>query len=528
MKIQPSSHQGTKISGNVNRNENTHPAEPEDSVQIRKDSGSGDPSLSFITQEGISKLLMKRNKILETPLNQAEKIFRKSQKWKSDRIYGTFSTAVVHCPVGNCYYTGMIGGGDQDKKYGRKYLTAFNPDGSVKWSYDKESITADPAIDSKGNVYVRSQNHLTALDKDGKELWKCEAKGSSGTEDRERLHQNDHRKNCFEDHTPQIGPDGTVYILATGDGIGKEDGGVTAIRDGKELWRSKAYPSASLGPRFIVKNGNIYVSRIDKEERKKALIFKEDVQRDVIACLNPDGSEKFRVNLSEQYSEGITNPEEARQFTVADDGSLYVYDSPRQFTKYSDEGKKLWEHEIEPFSTNQQYDIRLQFPPVPTKDGNIIISALQRRLSYNELTTVIAEMDGNGKVNWHKEFNTHISALPQIAPNGDIYFKTSDDKTGSDDIFHLNGEGRQLEILTAKRRARDVEAIQGYSFAPDGKLSVETLHTECYNHKREIMVVSPYSERVNGYDKEQEAGKIKKTEKFVVIGGVKVPVNEGE
>ena len=235
MKIQPSSHQGTKISGNVNRNENTYPAEPEDSVQIGTDSGSGDLSLSSAIPAGVAKLFAKRNKFLETPLNQAEKIFSKSRKWKSDRIYGTFSTAVVHCPVGNCYYTGMIGGGDQDKKYGKKYLTAFNPDGSVKWSYDKESMTADPAIDSKGNIYVRSQDHLTALDKDGKELWKCEAKGSSGTENRERMHQSDHRKKSFEDHTPQIGPDGTVYILSTGDGIGKEDGGVTAIRNGKKL-----------------------------------------------------------------------------------------------------------------------------------------------------------------------------------------------------------------------------------------------------------------------------------------------------
>ena len=277
-----------------------------------------------------------------------------------------------------------------------------------------------------------------------------------------------------------------------------------------------------------MKNGNIYVSRIDKEQRTKAFVFKEDVQRDVIACLNPDGSEKFRIYLSEQYEEGFTNPEEARQFTVADDGSVYIYDNPRKFTKYSAEGKKLWEHDVESFPQSQQHDIRLQFPPVPTKDGNIIISAIQRRYSYREETTVIAEMDGNGKTNWYKEFNTKISALPKIAPNGDIYFKTSDYKKRTDDIFHLNGEGRQLEKLRAKRRARDVEAIQSYSFAPDGKLSVETLHTENYNHKREIMVISPYSERVNGNSKDRNPGTIEKTKKFVVIGGVKVPVNESE
>ena len=537
MKIQPSSPLGAKTVKSINKDSNGHIPEPQDSVKIEGNEVTGEPFLSSLASKGVSrefaaKVLMGKSDVETTPLDQAGKTFSSLREWKSERMHGTSSTSMIFCPVNKCYYSGMLGKGKQDEAYGKKYLTAFNPDGSVKWTYDRESMTSDPAVDSKGNVYVRSQNSLIALDKDGKELWKCEAKGSSSTNVRERMFQIDYRKKSFEDHTPQVGPDGTVYILASGDGIGKEDGGVTAIRNGKEVWRSKAYPSADKGPRFVVKNGNIYVSRIDKEQRKKGFIFKEDVQRDVIACLNPDGSEKFRIYLSEQYVEGVTNPEEAKQFRVASDGSIYVYDNTRKFSKYSADGKKLWEHEVKSFSGSNNYEVWLQNPPEPTKDGNLIISVSQRRYSQNEITTVIAEMDGNGKVNWHKEFETRISGAPKIAPNGDIYFKTNDRKKGIDEIVHLAGNGTQLEKFTSKRKYSGIDAIQSYSFSPDGSLSVETLHTDGYNvdwnHSREIMVIPSYSQRNTEKNQEQEAGTIEKTKKFVVIGGVRVPINEGE
>ena len=535
MKIQPSSMQRTDMSGNVGQAGSSRFVEPKDTVQINADSGSVHSSMSSLTSKGVTrkfvaKVLMGNRKVDAIPLDQADKIIHKAQTWVSERMHGTFSTGVVYCPVGNCYYTGMIGEGNSDKAVGKKYLTAFNPDGSVKWSYDKESITADPAVDDRGNVYLRLQNNLTALDKDGKELWKCEAKGSSSTENREKLHQTYFRKHCFEDHAPRMGADGTVYILASGDGIGKEDGGVTAVRDGREIWRSKAYPSADKGPRFIVKNGNIYVSRIDKEQRKTKIFFTEDVQRDVIACLKPDGSEKFHIYLSEQYAEGSTNPEEAKQFSVANDGSIYVSNNPQSFTKFSSDGEKLWEHKVDSKNT----DTRLQSPPIPTGDGNLILASRRRKLSTTEMKTVITGMDSNGKVNWEKDFDGKIIDDPRIAPNGDIFIKTNEKDNVTDAILHLSKDGNLIEKFTAKRGNRDIEAIRSFSFGPDGSLSVETLHSDGYDkkwsHKREISILPPAGERLSTAgeknDSDQESGKIEKMKEFVVINGVKVPVNK--
>ena len=536
MKIQQSSLQGAGITRNTKLNNQNKPADPKDTVQLTGKSGL-DPSLASLSSKGVSrefaaKILTKGNKIDPTPLDQVPKVFNKSRKWSSTAMRGTFSTGMIYSQKDDCYYTGMLGKGKTDIQEGRKYLTALNTDGSVKWTYDKVSITANPSVDDKGNIYLRSQHALTAIDKDGKELWTCKAEGSSRSQVREELHQRWYSNTEYEDHAPQIGPDGTAYILATKNGDPYDGGGVTAIKDGKVLWQSETNPSGDLGPSFQVKNGNVYISKIIKKERRKGIFRKkETVQMDVLSCMNPDGTEKFKINLSDFYQGGWSNPEEARRFSVADDGSVFIMNGSDKFTKYSADGEKLWDYEVKPFNSKGNENLWVQVAPIPTKDGKVLLSTAQRKISGMDWKSNIVEIDENGKETWHKEFKTFITSQPKLAENGDIFFTTNDNKM-TDGLVQLNKSGHMLNKFTFERGHEDIHGIQSVNFGPKGNIAVETLHSNGYgtwNHKREISVISTDRETSSAFTENgtpgNETGTIETTEKFVVINGVKVPLN---
>ncbi len=508
------------------------PVEPKDIIQIN---GENSPSISSIASQGISrefaaKILMKNNKVESVPLDNLPKLFHKSQAWTSESMHGTFSTAVVFSPRDKCYYTGMIGDKDVDKKEGKKYLTAFNEDGSIRWKYDKESITANPALDDKGNVYLRAQDSLIALDKDGNELWSCKAQGSSGNSlVREELHQRWYSNIEYEDYTPQILPDGTVCIMATNDGSSFKNAGVTAIKDGKVLWQSEALHSGDKGPRMMVKNGKVYVSKIESFERKKGFFRKETVQRDIIACLNADGSEKFRISPTEAYQDSWSCPSEARKFNVADDGSLYVMRDNKTFVHYSPDGEKLWEYESNPTKPGNTW---MQNVPVQTSEGNIVLSSIQRRSSDLNWKTNVIELDSNGKELWTRELDYQIASEPKIASNGDMFFHFCQNDKKTEEIVQLNKDGHVINKISVQKGHEDIDAIMSFSLTSDGKLMVETLHSDGYgtwNHKREVSVLSTNSESEitssSAGDTAGETGVIEKTDDFVIINGVKVPRN---
>lgn len=526
---------GTQIQGIANtpvKTADQGPVEPKDIIQI---SGENSPSMSSIASQGISRefaaeILMHNNKVESVPLDNLPKLIHKSQAWSSGAMHGTFSTAVVFSPKDKCYYTGMIGDKDVDKNEGKKYLTAFNEDGSVKWKFDKESITADPALDDKGNVYLRTQDSLIALDKDGKEQWNCKAQGSSSNSlVREELHQRWYSNIEYEDHSPQVLPDGTVCIMATNDGSSFKNAGVMAIKDGKMLWQSEALHSGDKGPRMMVKNGKVYISKIDSFERKKGFFKKETVQRDIIACLNQDGSEKFRLSLTEPYEDSWSCPSEARKFNVADDGSLNIIKDNNTFVHYSPDGEKLWEYESKPIKPGNRW---LQNVPAQTSQGNIVLSSIQRRSSDLNWKTNVIELDSNGKELWTRELDCQIASEPKIASNGDLFFRFCENDKKTEGIVQLNKDGVVINKLSVQKGHEDIDAIMSFSLTPDDKLTVETLHSDGYgtwNHKREVSVLSTNSElelaSSSTGDSTGETGVIEKTDDFVIINGVKVPRN---
>ena len=508
-------------------------AEPKDTIQIN--SGNS-PSMSSVTSQEISRefaaqVLMKNKNVESFPLDSLPKLIQKSQTWSSEEVYGTFSTAVVFSPMDKCYYTGMIGDQDVDKEEGKKYLTAFNEDGSVKWKFEKESITANPAIDDKGNVFLRTQNNLIALDKNGKELWTCKASGSCVSETREECHQRWYDGTEYEDHTPQLLPDGTVCVLADGAGGEFAKSGVTAIKDGKVQWQSETFNSGDQGPRLLTKNSNVYVSTIEKIQRKKGFFKKEVVQRDALTCLNQDGSEKFKIYLNDLHYDGLNSPDETKLFNVGDDGSVYVLMEKNRFITISSDGEKLWEYEAKPINPgNNRDEIRMLGVPVQNRNGNMLVTTLQRKSSNKGWKSQVIEMDRNGKEVWKKEFDNRLASDPQIAPDGDIYFRYFENDNKTEGIIHLTQSGHILDKLEIQKGNEDVAAILSFTVTPNNSLAIETMHSESYetwNHKRDIFVISTNNESFSitpqKADPDGKAGIIEKTEDFVVINGVKVP-----
>ena len=543
MKINQLPIQGTGITRTSKNIRAKDFVEPGDSVELSGNKPGVTPSLSSLSSRGVSReyaarILTQGKHVEPMPLESLPNVMHKTEKWQSNSKNGTFSTTMVYSPVNDCYYTGMMGKNEEDKSYGRKYLTALNTDGSVKWTYEKRSITADPAVDDKGNVYLRSQDHLTALDKDGKVLWECEALGSCKNFSREELHQRIDDQNEFEDHTPQPGPDGTVYILAAKDRYGDE-GGVTAVKDGKVLWCSSVLPSDEYsdkrGPVLKAKNGSIYFSGIEKKEFKAGFLGlkKETLQRDVFTCLNPDGSEKFKIGISDFEVGGAYRSEEIGNFNIADDGSIYLSAHSQKFSKYSPDGEKLWDYNMKAFNSSGIEQIWLQGAPVPKKNGNVIFAANQRKSSELKWKGYLVELDPDGKEVWKRDFKAFVTSEPKIAENDNIYLKSTNDNEDIDNIHHFNNKGILMDEFTINRKEKSVSAIPGFTFGKDNTLAVETLQSEgkdTWNHTREIMLI-PIDKithpipKLNDTDI-QEAGKIEKSKDFIVINGVRVPVNK--
>jgi outer membrane protein assembly factor BamB len=117
------------------------------------------------------------------------------------------------------------------------YLRAINPDGSLKWRYATEGpINSSPAVDCDGILYFGSgDSYLRAINPDGSLKWRYFTGGPI-------------------DSSPSVGSDGTVHV-------GSRDGKLYAINSGNgSLKWSVAFPSdypVSASP-AIGSDGTIY------------------------------------------------------------------------------------------------------------------------------------------------------------------------------------------------------------------------------------------------------------------------------
>jgi outer membrane protein assembly factor BamB len=235
------------------------------------------------------------------------------------------------------------------------------------------------------------------------------------------------RGSFFDDQSPAIGSDGTLYVPG--------NSGLYAVRpDGTQKWFYRAqYQSPAFPIHFALvdDNGNIWIDETAEVGRLVGGAIE----------LNPDGTEKpFAVSrervsqLSEAYDGtvyvamgGLALPLHINEkgteptasiggyfFSFAQDGTLYAVGSGG-LVAYGHDRNTLWTQ-----------DIAAGGEPALGSDGTIYVGGNGAFSAINP--------DGTGK--WSYTLTGHLVASPAIASDGTVYF-------GSDDsnLYALDSNG---------------------------------------------------------------------------------------
>lgn len=279
--------------------------------------------------------------------------------------------------LGDNVYSSAAIGSDGTVYVGAKdsYLHAINPaDGSEKWKFrmSGDPIGASPAIAADGTIYIGTDgDNMYAINPDGTEKWVFSTSGSNVRS------------------TPAIAADGTVYIASDDDNLyalnpangeekwsfsvggdvegcvsvdtegtiyvsvdqGTASGAVFAVNpDGTEKW------SASVAGRILsspaIANGRVYVGTkdinqllsFDASNGSQQWAFTADhiilsspsvdtngviyfgSFDDHIYAINPDGTEKYKVNTGENVWSSATIGSDGTVYIGGYDGKLYAFE----------------------------------------------------------------------------------------------------------------------------------------------------------------------------------------------------------
>ena len=237
---------------------------------------------------------------------------------------------------------------------------AMNPNGSIKWTLNTStgsSIKSSPAIDCNGIIYIGTLGYLFAIKPDGTEKWKCPM-------------------SSYTNSSPAIGNDNTIYI-------GSDDNYLYAINpDGSEKWKFEC--NIKSGSPAIGSDGTIY--------------FGSD-NDDYLYAVNPDGTEKWKFSIELALSWYHTP-------AIAQDGTIYIGQSEGAGFKYlyaiNPDGTEKWKFH----ATNNVYS-----SPVIDSDGTIYISG-QKFQAINP----------DGSLKWEASSSYFTASTFAIDADGSIYF----------------------------------------------------------------------------------------------------------
>ncbi len=154
-------------------------------------------------------------------------------------------------------------------------IYALGPGGSVKWTYQYNAI--DLAVAQDGSIYA-SGGTLIALSPEGSIKWECRGMGLSN---RDGL---------------SVDNDGTAYMSS-------QDGKIYAISpNGQIRWnydfKNISNNSPILSSPAIDGKGTVYVVAFNFDRNNK-------VENNFLYALNPDGSQKWKLDISMQYQIAI-------------------------------------------------------------------------------------------------------------------------------------------------------------------------------------------------------------------------------
>ncbi len=244
-----------------------------------------------------------------------------------------------------------------------KMVYALNSDGTLKWTYNAtEIITGGPTIGSDGTIYIGNhEDTLYALNPDGTKKWSYPCGGISYG-------------------IPAIGPDGTIYFGA--------DVNLSALNpDGTLKWSyiiggagSTIYGAPVIGP-----DGSIYVGSNDKN----------------LYAINPDGT----LNWAYTTGGAIRNSP-----VIGTDGTIYFgNDGDKKIYALNPDGTLKWT-----YLTGGR--MRYASPAIGA-DGTIYIGSADKNFYA---------LNPDGTLKWFYETEGEIRASPSIAPDGTVYIASKD------------------------------------------------------------------------------------------------------
>jgi outer membrane protein assembly factor BamB len=185
--------------------------------------------------------------------------------------------------------------------YSTGSLMAFNPDGSLEWSYPARGVRSSPAIAPDGTIYVGASNaRLYAINPNGSLKW-------------------EYQPGFKESYSsPAIGSDGTIYVA------GCKERNIHAVNpDGTTKW---TYPIGTTGDTIssptIDSDGTIYIGGSDNK----------------LYALNPNGTLKWvyygGAAVNDYHQSAAIGPDGSIYF-ISYAGVLWAFDPARGILKWT-------------------------------------------------------------------------------------------------------------------------------------------------------------------------------------------------
>jgi len=345
------------------------------------------------------------------------------------------------------------------------YFYAFEKGGLLKWkvkltdpSFDprwntSKAIMASPAIAKDGTIYAyAASNFLHALNPDGTEKWRFPVKWH----------------NDFWS-SPNIGPDGTIYIGSARDEGSDNKAGLYAINpDGTQKWFVREPSGVTVVP-TIADDGTVIYGAANPQNNKgriKALtldgklkwefvllewlegpaaigpdgtIFTGSKEGDFYA-LNPNGTEKWRFKTKGGISAAATIGGSETVYIPSWDGNLYALDQKT--------GKEKWHYDAK-----VGRDPKL-FEGYPGKETLITNAPLSKDgvLVFGDAFDTIYALDTNGKElwKWKNVSGASFSSTPAIGSDGTMYFGD-----GGGNFIALSEKGTSQAAKTTDELKKD-------------------------------------------------------------------------
>ena len=221
-------------------------------------------------------------------------------KWRLDLSGEVISSPVVG-PDGTVYLGSVI----KDTRHPEHFITAVNPDGTVKWRFSTgwwdTQTQSSPALGADGRIYVGAQDgYFYALNPNGTLAWRFAAASP------------------VQQH-PVVGSDGTVYV-----GL---DGRLYAFNpNGDVRWTADLGYSLPGGPALAPDGETIY-----------AFGYEPTAPTATLYAFRRDGTIRWQYSAFYAYYPALSPP------TVAADGTVIVLSG--QIVAVGPDGVERWRYE---------------------------------------------------------------------------------------------------------------------------------------------------------------------------------------